>query len=252
MLGRLRRDLTSTFSAGGWLPIIHRAAPGTVALTYDDGPTPETTPALLALLRDHDARATFFLSGRRAAAHPGLVAAIVAEGHGIFAHGLDHRRLDGMPPAAALREITETEAILACHRPTPSPYLIRLPYGAGHRDARIHALLRSWRADCQIVHWRHDFRDFRLAEGCETLPELDRRCHEAVTRALATGNLPGSVVLLHEHPFGAEGALVPEIAPRLLEALLRGMAGNGLRASGMVPRDRHGLFARCVRTVPIE
>ncbi|MDI3408037.1 bifunctional polysaccharide deacetylase/glycosyltransferase family 2 protein [Streptomyces cavernicola] len=56
---------------------------GTVALTYDGGPDPEWTPRLLALLKKHDAHATFFLSGAKAAEYPDLVHRIRAEGHEI-------------------------------------------------------------------------------------------------------------------------------------------------------------------------
>ncbi|MFC5063361.1 polysaccharide deacetylase family protein [Actinomycetospora atypica] len=55
-------------------------------LTFDDGPDPATTPALLDVLRRRGARATFFLIGERASAHPELVARIAAEGHEIGNH----------------------------------------------------------------------------------------------------------------------------------------------------------------------
>ena len=55
-------------------------------LTFDDGPDPTTTPALLEVLRRRGARATFFLIGERASAHPELVARIAAEGHEIGNH----------------------------------------------------------------------------------------------------------------------------------------------------------------------
>lgn len=68
----------------------------TVALTFDDGPHPETTPALLAAL--DDAPATFFLQGSRAADHPDLVRAIAAAGHTIGNHSWTHPRLPSLSP----------------------------------------------------------------------------------------------------------------------------------------------------------
>jgi peptidoglycan/xylan/chitin deacetylase (PgdA/CDA1 family) len=59
-----------------------------VALSFDDGPHPLYTPQVLALLAQHDAHATFFLIGERAAAHPDLVAAIKAGGHEVGSHSL--------------------------------------------------------------------------------------------------------------------------------------------------------------------
>ncbi|WP_306317759.1 MULTISPECIES: bifunctional polysaccharide deacetylase/glycosyltransferase family 2 protein [unclassified Streptomyces] len=64
---------------------VHSASmpPGTVALTYDGGPSPKTTPKLLALLKKHHAHATFFLNGSKAAQYPELVKEIRADGHDI-------------------------------------------------------------------------------------------------------------------------------------------------------------------------
>lgn len=254
MLEGVRRRATSTFSAGGWLPIVHRAPSrrGHVAITFDDGPTPRTTPRLLDLLRSRGAAATFFVSGRRAEAHPDLIRAIVEAGFGVYAHGYDHVRLDELSARAALEELVRTERVLARWRPAPVPYLVRLPYGSGHRSARIHRLLRAWNPHCQVVHWRYDFKDFRLAEGCADLAALGARCDAAVARAFADPRFVGSVVLMHEAPFDAVGALVPEIAPALLERLLDEAGRRGLAATGASPRRAYGVLGRFVRTVPME
>ena len=71
-----------------------------MALTFDDGPDPGSTPRLLELLARHGAKATFFMVGARAARHPELVARVAAEGHEIGNHGWDHPSLPGLPPAA--------------------------------------------------------------------------------------------------------------------------------------------------------
>ncbi len=68
----------------------HVTAPGTVALTFDDGPDPETTPLVLAILREKQVKATFFLIGEKAASHPDLVRQIVREGHSIGNHSFGH------------------------------------------------------------------------------------------------------------------------------------------------------------------
>ena len=61
-----------------------------IALTYDDGPDPESTPALLDLLQEYGARASFFLIGDRAREHPEIVRRILAEGHTIGNHSQAH------------------------------------------------------------------------------------------------------------------------------------------------------------------
>ena len=73
-------------------PTLCRApgAHGRLALTYDDGPNPAYTPALLELLDRHDAKATFFLIGKWAAREPGLVRELVAAGHAIGNHTQSH------------------------------------------------------------------------------------------------------------------------------------------------------------------
>lgn len=65
-----------------------------VALTFDDGPDPEWTVAVLDVLKQHAATATFFLQGNRVDARPDLAARIVADGHEIGNHGYDHKRND--------------------------------------------------------------------------------------------------------------------------------------------------------------
>ena len=64
-----------------------------LALTFDDGPSPETTPRVLAILAQHGAKACFFVMGRKAKAHPELLREIVAAGHELGLHGYEHDRL---------------------------------------------------------------------------------------------------------------------------------------------------------------
>jgi peptidoglycan/xylan/chitin deacetylase (PgdA/CDA1 family) len=68
-------------------------APGHVALTFDDGPDPRSTPLFLRTLNEHDVRATFFLLGSQVARSPGVARDIVAAGHEVALHGWNHRCL---------------------------------------------------------------------------------------------------------------------------------------------------------------
>ena len=70
-----------------------------VLLTYDDGPDPEFTPAVLRELAAADARATFFVLGTRVKLYPDVFRSVVADGHEIGLHGADHRRVDQVPEA---------------------------------------------------------------------------------------------------------------------------------------------------------
>jgi peptidoglycan/xylan/chitin deacetylase (PgdA/CDA1 family) len=77
---------------GFYLPVISRGQPrgNMVSLTFDDGPSPSSTPMLLDLLDRYQLPATFFVVGKRAAKYPGLIARIVAEGHTIGNHSWNH------------------------------------------------------------------------------------------------------------------------------------------------------------------
>src|SRR5215467_6119359 len=74
---------------------VHRApsAGRRIALTFDDGPDPESTPRVLDALAERQVRGTFFLVGERAVRAPQTVRAIVASGHEIASHGWSHRSL---------------------------------------------------------------------------------------------------------------------------------------------------------------
>src|SRR5690242_1573529 len=102
------------FSWGRWRPVIHQQPPGIreVALTFDDGPHPATTPALLDLLRRHGVKATFFFTGIRAAAHRDLVARTVEEGHAVYGHGWDHTNFEHAPASEILESMERVEALL--------------------------------------------------------------------------------------------------------------------------------------------
>ena len=78
-----------------------------VVLTFDDGPSSETTPAVLRALQAAGAHATFFLIGRNAATHPALVAREVAEGHSVGHHSMSHPALTlrGLDEASGVRDI---------------------------------------------------------------------------------------------------------------------------------------------------
>lgn len=75
------------------------------ALTFDDGPHPRLTPPLLDMLAAHQAAATFFLVGRAAADHPGVVERQVAEGHEIGNHTWSHPRMSDLTGAAVREEV---------------------------------------------------------------------------------------------------------------------------------------------------
>jgi peptidoglycan/xylan/chitin deacetylase (PgdA/CDA1 family) len=113
-----------------YLPIFSHGSRGsqTVALTFDDGPDPRATPALLSLLQRHGHRATFFLLGHRAARHPKLVEVILNAGHTVGNHSFSHDKWLMLRPSRRLSaDIAATQEILAGHGVRPLAF--RPPVG---------------------------------------------------------------------------------------------------------------------------
>nr|WP_225956408.1 polysaccharide deacetylase family protein [Amycolatopsis lexingtonensis] len=166
----------------------------TVALTFDDGPYPSTTPALLAALGE--VRATFFLWGEHAEAHPALVRAIASAGHVLGNHTWTHPRLTSLDAASRDAEIRRTQELLTSLTGV-RPVLFRPPYG--DTDPAVASAAAEQGLD--EVLWSVDTRDWA---GCSA--------DEIVTAASAVE--PGGVVLMHE----GRPATV-EAVPRVLAAL---------------------------------
>jgi peptidoglycan/xylan/chitin deacetylase (PgdA/CDA1 family) len=101
----------------------------TVALTIDDGPDPQWTPKVLAVLRQHNIRATFFMIGQNAERHPDLVRRVADEGHTVATHTWSHRNLQRLDPQGVRAEIGRGLDAAAAARPGLRPTLFRAPYG---------------------------------------------------------------------------------------------------------------------------
>lgn len=82
-------------------------AAGEFVLTFDDGPRPETTPRILATLKEACLHATFFMVGRNAQSHPDLARAVLEQGHSVGSHSFSHAKLTTLPEAEALKEIRD-------------------------------------------------------------------------------------------------------------------------------------------------
>lgn len=208
-----------------------------VGLTIDDAPRPETTPALLDLLDLHAARATFFLSGCRAEPHQDIVAEIVARGHAVYAHGWEHIRLDRAGPERLIADMSACEALLARFRPTPFPYLVRLPQNGGYRNARVHRALASWMPGCQFAHWGCSTEDHLISPRCTKPDDVEVECQREVERLMRDPRLPGSILLMHDQPInerpGAE--FKPAVTVTLMAQILEGLDRHGLKSIPLVP-----------------
>lgn len=141
-----------------WMTIKSRDS-GTICLTYDDGPHPEVTPQLLELLKQKNAKATFFLVGHAAKAYPEIVRQIAADGHTLGNHSYFHKEFHKLPVAAQMQEIQETNALLQQITGRPCN-LFRAP--AGKFSAPLFGALVK--AKITFAHWTRDTQDYTLDE----------------------------------------------------------------------------------------
>jgi peptidoglycan-N-acetylglucosamine deacetylase len=205
-------------AVGQRLPVVLRdeGNPG-VALTFDDGPHPQGTPAVLEILRAAGQQATFFLAGEQVAARPALAAEIVAAGHRVELHCYRHRNQLRLTPRALLDDAERARAAIeeaggqaiADYRP---PYGIFS--GAGLRAVRS----RGWRP----VLWSQWGRDWTRGATAES-----------ISRKATAGIRPGDIVLLHDADFYSARNSWERTAsalPRILDELaMRGLKSSELR-----------------------
>ncbi len=110
---------------GFFLPIISRSITDNkgVALTFDDGPSPDSTPILLALLARYNLQATFFVVGTQAAKYPELITDILAQGHTIGNHSWQHDNLLMLRSSNRLeQDIRRTQEVLSQHDIRPAVF----------------------------------------------------------------------------------------------------------------------------------
>jgi peptidoglycan-N-acetylglucosamine deacetylase len=179
-----------------------------VALTFDDGPHPEGTPALLDLLGEAGASATFFLVGEQVERWPGIAERIAREGHTVALHGHRHRNLLRVAPAALARDL-DLGARTIEEATGLSPSIYRPPYGIFSPAGLALARRRGWQT-LLWSRWGHDWRRF-------TTPE---RIAGELTRELTDGD----VLLLHDADhYNAPGSWRNTLGamPRILDALAR-------------------------------
>ena len=168
-----------------FLPVVSTTTTGSdgIALTFDDGPFPESTLMLLELLARHGLTATFFVTGRNAAAHPELIQAIVAHKHTIGNHSLYHDNLLMLRSTRVLtQDIQATQDILAAMG--VRTLLFRPPVGI--TNPRLGPVLA--RLGLQTVTF-----------SCRVHDRGNRNIDNLAARVLQRLR-PGQILLLHDNP----------------------------------------------------
>jgi len=201
--------------AGAWAPLRAPLAiedrvsdPRGYALTFDDGPHPRGTPAMLEELARRGSRATFFVVGEQVRRCPGLVGEIIAAGHRVGVHCDRHRNLLRLGPRQVADDLARVQQAIEGDG-VGELELYRPPYGVANLAALWLARRRRWRT----VLWSHWGRDWEA-----------RATPESIAALLTAGAGAGSVLLLHDaDEYGAPGSWRRTLAalPRVLDTMER-------------------------------
>lgn len=149
-----------------------------VALTFDDGPNPKTTPMLLDILKKYNAKATFFILGQNIPGNEEIVKRMVAEGHEVANHSWSHPNFKTLSPEQIKQEVEQTQSTLekiTGRRPT----MIRPPYGSMNQMV-IDAM------NLPAMYWSVDSLDWKSRDP------------KAILEVVKANTRPGSIILMHD------------------------------------------------------
>jgi peptidoglycan/xylan/chitin deacetylase (PgdA/CDA1 family) len=155
---------------------------GHVALSFDDGPDPVSTPEILAVLDDLGWRATFFMLGDMVRRHPGVARDVAEAGHEVAVHGDRHRNLLRVTPRATEHDVARAVDAVASASGV-EPLWFRPPFGILSSSA-LRAASRHGMATVLWTTWGRDWR--REATADSVVADVTRRY------------LNGGTILLHD------------------------------------------------------
>ena len=153
-----------------------------IAMTFDDGPSPELTPKLLDMLKARGIKATFFVIGQNAAQYPDILKRMVAEGHEIGNHSWSHPALPKLGADGVKKQIESTNA--AIEQATGQKVTVmRPPYGAtnstlNHRFADQYGM--------KVILWSVDPLDWKYRNSARVSAQIIQGAH------------PGAIILSHD------------------------------------------------------
>lgn len=148
-----------------------------VALTFDDGPS-QATPRLLDVLRQYDAKATFFVVGSRVGSYVDVAQRIIAEGHEIGNHSFSHRNLAQLTRPEVDAEIAQTQEVVRAAT-NYTPHIVRPPYGS---QPTIQTSVQNY----PTILWTADSADWKHHNSHAVLLNSEAQI------------TPGSIVLMHD------------------------------------------------------
>jgi peptidoglycan-N-acetylglucosamine deacetylase len=176
------------------------ATPGTVALTFDDGPSKEFTKEIVAILNKYHIKATFFVVGEMAAAHPDVVKFVNANGQAIANHTYDHPFLTHLKDAQVNMEIENTQAIIY-KLIGKKPVCLRYPYGDYNK--RVAGIITQ-----------HGLKPIDIDVDSE---DYRRQGVKVIVKNVMKEVKSGSVILFHDGPSKREQTVAA--LPLIIEAI---------------------------------
>lgn len=185
-----------------------KALPGTVALTFDDGPSPIYTPQVLTILKKYNVKATFFVMGWAAKKYPELIRQMIAEGHVVASHTNSHKDLTRMPMKKLRYEISMPKEAIEAVIGT-APVCVRPPYGKGNNHVR--KVIREY----NMIMVPMGFNSF----------DYENRGVKKLTKWVVSNAISGRVILLHDG-YRFRGQTV-----KALPGIIQGIRKKGLKFS---------------------
>jgi peptidoglycan/xylan/chitin deacetylase (PgdA/CDA1 family) len=179
-----------------------------IALTFDDGPDPAQTNAILDLLKRYEARCTFFVIGKRVDAFPDTAMRIVSEGHEIANHTYNHKYFQNSSPAQIEADLKKTEE--AIHRATGQHSVLFRPPG-GVFNEKLVATANSMGLKPVIWSWHQDTKDWVRPGVAQITNKVLRNARN------------GDIVLFHDYIRGKSQTL------QALETILPELVGRGFQ-----------------------
>lgn len=181
-----------------------------VALTFDDGPSPRSTPKILDLLDEANAKATFFVIGKKAEAHPDLVREILDRGHAVAMHSYAHHRLFSLKSGRYVREDLKKALDVLAEITGERPALFRPPIG--HTNPTIARVVKE--LGLEVIGW-----SVRALDGVAAADP------KKVAARVKRGLRDGAIVLMHD---AAEREDREPASVAALPAILDAMAARNL------------------------
>ena len=174
-----------------------------VYLTFDDGPIPEVTPKVLAILERYQVKATFFMVGENVSKHPEVFKQVVQAGHSIGNHTYNHLKGWKYSTKEYMDNVAKwEEAVANSQEPTANSLLMRPPYGKATFCQRKALHQKGY----QIIYWDILTRDYDA-----------KRTPEAMLAQIQRETRPGSIINFHDSLKSNERMLA--VLPRAIEWL---------------------------------